>query len=626
MRTHGKAFTTTVTALTTTLAALALAASTHAGTPVAGFTDSAVATGLSSPTAVAFLPDGRLLVTEKGGALKLVDGGVASTLVSIPVCSGSEMGLLGIALDPDFASNGFIYLYRTKPAPGGCGSATNRFNQVVRVTMVADTVNIASLAELLTGIRTDFGNHDGGVLRIGPDDKLYVGAGDTGRGDNQGGPGSATNPYAQDLGALEGKILRLNLDGSVPADNPFVGTPGARGEIFAYGFRNPFRMGFDPLTGRLWVGDVGDLTVEEIDIVAAGDNHSWPYCEATLPAGCAQPGDVAPIFTYPHSGGSSLGTSITGGAFAGASFGGLGNDYFFGDYTGNDIYHLEPNAGRTGVTGGVTTFVANAGGPVDIVFGPDGALYYVAINIGEVRRVAPNVAPPSEVDAYLCFKATLVRGTEPLPSGTTTSLSDEVAPGPLTFDVRKAASFCTPVSVNGSTVVEPDAHQEGFSIKRIKGSPKFAKALVSTSDPFGSRNLFLTQETSLLVPSSAVGGNSGAPPYVLTTVDHYKCYRANLAKGSPRWVAPASPTVSGLFYPIGQDLVLKRPTRYCEPVSADGSTINAPEAKLVCYGAKLPPGVKYPKYGVSVNNPDFGEDLLGTTAIGELCVPASATP
>jgi hypothetical protein len=110
-------------ALATLVVTLIAAPAARAGTPVAGFSDTAVATGLASPTAVAFLPDGRLLVTQKGGALRLVDAGVATTLVTIPVCSASEMGLLGIALDPDFGSNGFVYLYRTNQAPGGCGSA-----------------------------------------------------------------------------------------------------------------------------------------------------------------------------------------------------------------------------------------------------------------------------------------------------------------------------------------------------------------------------------------------------------------------------------------------------------------------------------------------------------------------
>src|SRR5690606_21099195 len=137
------------------------------------------------------------------------------------------------------------------------------------------------------------------------------------------------------------------------------------------------------------------------------ENHSWPYCEGTLPAGCAEPGDVAPIFTYPHSGPGALGSSITGGAFAGASFGGRENDYFFGDYTGNAIYHAEVNASRNDIVGAPTPFVTSAGGPVDIVFGPDGALYYVAINTGHVRRVAPIASPAPTTDAYLCYRAVL---------------------------------------------------------------------------------------------------------------------------------------------------------------------------------------------------------------------------
>ncbi|MBY0277442.1 PQQ-dependent sugar dehydrogenase [Candidatus Binatia bacterium] len=619
MRTYGK-----LTTIALTVLALALARPARAGTPIAGFDDTLVVDSLSSPTAIAFLPDGRLLVAEKSGALKLVTAGVASTLVNIPVCSTSEMGLLGIAVDPAFASNGFIYLYRTNPV-NGCGSATGRFNEVVRVTMASNAIDIGSLSVLLTGMRTDNGNHDGGGLRIGPDGKLYVGVGDTGKGDNIGGPGSSTNPYAQDQNALEGKILRLNLDGTIPADNPFVGQVGKRAEIFAYGLRNPFRMGFDPLTGSLWVGDVGDLTVEEIDIVTSGDNYSWPYCEATQPSGCAQPGDVAPIFSYPHGGGSSLGSSITGGVFAGASFGGLENDYFFGDYTGSAIYHLEPNGSRNGVTGGATTFVSNAGGPVDFAFGPDGALYYVAILDGEVRRVAP-LAAPSDVDAYLCYKAALARGEAPLPKGTQVALSDAVVPGPQSFDVKKAITLCNPASVNASSVIEPTAHQEGYQVKRVAGAPKFAKALESTSDQFASRTLLLSQESSLLVPSSAAAGSGGAPAYGLTTVDHYKCYKASLAKGSPKFIAPAPPTVSDDFFPGGQALTIKKPTRYCEPVAADGSPIGTPASKLVCYGVKLPSGIKLAKTTVSTSNPDFGSDVLVATAVSELCVPASIAP
>ena len=376
---------------TLAITVFALAAVARAGTPPPGFTDTAVATGLSLPTAFAFLPDGRMLMTEKAGALRLVDGGVVTTLITISVCGGSEMGLLGIAIDPNFGANGFVYLYRTNPAPGGCGSAVDRFNQVVRVTMALDdTIDPLSLTVLLTGIRTDNGNHNGGGLRIGPDGKLYVGVGDTGLGDNQGGPGSSTNPYSQDLGALEGKVLRLELSGLPAAGNPFIGVGGAREEIFALGFRNPFRFGFDVLTGALWLGDVGDLTIEELDIVVAAGDYAWPHCEGTQPPACQMGGDIDPIFTYPHTGGSSLGSSITGGAFGEAGSGSLQGDYFFADFIARVVYRATPNLARDDI-GAPAAFVTDAGnvfgGPVDLRFGPDGALYYLTFSPGEVRRV-----------------------------------------------------------------------------------------------------------------------------------------------------------------------------------------------------------------------------------------------
>jgi glucose/arabinose dehydrogenase len=373
-------------------ATLLLAAPARAGTVSdPGFTDTAVATGLSQPTALAFLPDGRMLVTQKTGALVLVDGQTKTTLITLTVCSGSEMGLLGVAVDPDFASNGFVYLYRTKPGAGGCSTSSGRFNQVVRVTLNAGTVNPASLVELLSGIRTNNGNHDAGTVRIGPDDKLWVSVGDTGAGDVNGAPGTSTNPYAQDLGALEGKVLRLELDGSPAAGNPFLATPGARGEVYALGFRNPFRMGFDPQTGRLWIGDVGQNNFEELNIVQAAGNYSWPRCEGTEPPGCMLAGDVAPIYTY--STGGTMGRSVIGGDFARAGFGPYEGQYFFGDNAASNIYRATVNAARDDVTS-VQTFVSSAGGPADIVFGPGPALYYTAINTGEVRQVVARYPRP----------------------------------------------------------------------------------------------------------------------------------------------------------------------------------------------------------------------------------------
>jgi glucose/arabinose dehydrogenase len=388
----------------------------YAGTPIAGFSDTLVASGFTQPTAIAFLPDSRMLVTEKGtggattagsAALKLVNNGTVTTLTTIPVCTSSEMGLLGVAVDPSFNTNGFVYLYRTAPDGGNsCADAIGRFNEVMRVTMSGNTVVPGSLTQLQPGIlemRTDNGNHDGGGLRIGPDNKLYVSVGDSGLGDT-GPPGSATNPYSQDLNEIVGKVLRLNVDGTPAAGNPFIGTAG-RDEIWAFGLRNPFRFGFDPVTGRLWLGDVGQDTIEELDIIQSGGNYAWPQCEGTLPTGCEAnvtgPGPVIdPIFQYYQPevappGEPALGRTIIGGAFSGAAFGSYAGYYFFGDQNSSNLYSAVPNAARDDIVGTPQAFVTSAAGPVDIVFAPGGrALYYVAINAGQVRVVTPGYARP----------------------------------------------------------------------------------------------------------------------------------------------------------------------------------------------------------------------------------------
>jgi glucose/arabinose dehydrogenase len=456
------------------LASLTFTAAASAGSPISGFQETVFQGGLTGPTAIAFLPDGRMLITEQGGALKLSDGTSVSTLITIPVCSAIEMGLLGVAVDPNFTSNGFVYLYRTKN-PGSCATSTGRFNEVVRITIgPGDTVNPASLTVLVTGAQTDGGNHNGGCLRIGPDGKLYVGVGDTGLGDNQGGPGSSTNPYSQDLSVLMGKVLRINLpDGSIPADNPFFNQAGKRGEIFAYGFRNPFRFSFDPVTGKLWLADVGDSTVEEIDIVTSGGNYAWPHCEGTLPAGCEQPGDIDPIFTYLHSGSSSLGTCIIGGGFAPAGFGGLGNDYFFGDCTSSNIYSAAPTGAQRDGVSTPASFLSGGNTPSDVIFGPDGALYYVAESGNEVRRVAPttpdqpvfgskltlkdNAINPAKKSLTMLAKDGIVLGDDPRIAGGSLEVVSQV-PG-AAFD----QCYCMPAA-NWSVIGNPTDHK-GFKYK-----------------------------------------------------------------------------------------------------------------------------------------------------------------
>jgi glucose/arabinose dehydrogenase len=370
-----------------------------------GFTATILTGGLNQPTAAAFAPDGRLVVLEKGGTVRLwtAAGGLrADPLLSIATCTDSEMGLLGLAFDPEFPANHFLYLYHTQP-PGGdprrCGEGTvaGRIDRVVRVTLGDDAIDPSSLVVLLTGLRTDGGNHDGGGLAFEPDGELYVGVGDTGVGDG-GAPGTSTNPYAHDLQQLEGKILRLGRDGSPAPGNPFAAMGGDAAFVFAYGLRNPFRFSFDPIEPGphlLWVGDVGQNTWEEIDVVHAGDDLGWPRCEGREPQPACPGASVPPVYVYPHPGNANQSVSVTGGVFYdGAQFDdAYRGDYFFGDYGLDQVYRATPNTSRDGFTGAPEVFSNDPGQPVEFFVGPDGALYWVAIGLGAIVRVTEDGQP-----------------------------------------------------------------------------------------------------------------------------------------------------------------------------------------------------------------------------------------
>lgn len=356
-----------------------------------GFDVRNVVTGVTQPTAVAFLPNGQLLIAQKGGQLRLWSrrGGLRpDPVIRIPTCSQSEMGLLGIAVDPDFASSGFVYLYHTQPPagdPARCAAADGRTNRVVRVTMSGETA--ANLTVLLDGIRTDNGNHDGGGLRIGPDGYLYIGAGDTGKGDF-GDPGDATNPYAQDRQSLNGKLLRITRTGEPAPGNPFINEGGNARYVFAYGLRNPFRFNFEPVTELLWIGDVGQNTFEEVDIARGGENFGWPQCEGFEPTSSCPGSTTSPVYVYQQG---DAGSSITGGVFYthtlfGAAYQG---NYFFADYVLDKIFRAVPRHAPDGFVGPPEVFVEGAGSPVDFALAADGSLYYAAYAANAVRRVLP---------------------------------------------------------------------------------------------------------------------------------------------------------------------------------------------------------------------------------------------
>ena len=354
------------------LALLALVAvPTWAAVP-SGFSDAQWVGSLPTTTAMTFLPDGRALVTQQGGALRVVKNGalLVTPALTLTVDARGERGLLGVTVDPQFAANGWIYLYYTTPSPVV-------HNRLSRFTVSGDAVVAGSETVLLDLTALTASNHNGGAIHFGPDGRLYIAVGDN----TDGGK-------AQRLDSLLGKILRLNKDGSIPDDNPFVAsTTGANRAIWARGLRNPFTFSFQPGTGRLHINDVGQASWEEINVGAAGANYGWPATEGATTNAAYR----SPVYAYPHGSGSFAGCAITGGAFydpATAMFpGSYVGKYFFADYCNGWINVLDP------ATGAVVNFASGISSAVDLDVGPDGALYYLARRDSAVRRISHSQAP-----------------------------------------------------------------------------------------------------------------------------------------------------------------------------------------------------------------------------------------
>jgi len=343
-----------------------------------------VAFGLRRPVAIAGLPDGRVLINEKAGTVRVydADGGLAATPVldlTDRVDSGAnERGLLGIAPAPDFAESGLVYVaYSALPD----GTLT-----LSRVPLGApDREQV-----LLTQKHADFGNHNGGQLAFGPDGYLYWVLGD-------GGSAGDPNGNGQSLGTLLAKILRIDVSRAcgelpycVPADNPFVGVDGARPEIWLYGLRNAWRFSFDHADGSLWIGDVGQGAKEEIDHLGPGDggaNLGWSCREGTTVFNEAQCDDDAvytdPVFEYDTS---LDGCSVIGGfVYRGQRFADLAaGTYVASDYCSSTAWAIRANADGTYSTGTIGTFPAQ---PTSFGTDSNGELYLVNDLPGQLHRV-----------------------------------------------------------------------------------------------------------------------------------------------------------------------------------------------------------------------------------------------
>src|SRR4051794_17318692 len=350
----------------------------------AGFQDSVYSQGYVAPTSMEFAPDGRLFVTEQGGRLRVHLPANTSPLttpfVTLPTSANGERGLLSVTLDPNFMTDGFVYVYYTANTPA-IHNRVSRFTAVDadpdpnvyrpgNTAVAGSELVLMDLDNLSTAT-----NHNGGAMHFGPDGKLYVAVGENANGTN-----------SQTLSNRLGKMLRINPDGTIPDDNPFNGqVTGANRAIWVLGLRNPFTFTFQPDTGRMFINDVGQSAFEEVDDGIAGSNYGWPGIEGYR---TGQPLPTIgtyrdPLLAY----GRAVGQTIAGGAFYNPAVPQFPQQYvgkyFFGDYSADWVRYIDPAVNRPPIN----NFASSVDGAVDLEVGADGLLYYLAINTGTVGRI-----------------------------------------------------------------------------------------------------------------------------------------------------------------------------------------------------------------------------------------------
>jgi len=348
-----------------------------------------VAAGLSGPIDLQAPPGdtARVFIAEKSGLIRILrDGAILPRPflnLTLLVSGGSEQGLLGLAFHPNYGVDGRFFVHYTDKSGD---------TRVVAFTVSSDPDSAAPSGTEILFVDQPYSNHNGGQIAFGPDGHLYVALGDGGLGGDPQGNG-------QSLATLLGKILRLDVDAgapyAVPSDNPFAGQAGARGEIWSYGWRNPWRFAFDAASGAMWIADVGQDAWEEVDVEpagAGGRNYGWKIMEGdhcyAPSANCDTTGLVRPLLEYGHG----EGCSITGGyVYRGSELPQLDGWYFYGDFCTGLIRSVRPGLGGATESMDWTALLRRSGGgPLNQLssFGVDGrGELYVLLLDGDVYKL-----------------------------------------------------------------------------------------------------------------------------------------------------------------------------------------------------------------------------------------------
>ena len=462
--------------------------------------DVMIASGLSNPTAMAIAPDGRIFVTLQGGSLRVIknEALLSTPFLTVPVTSNNERGLLGIAFDPGFASNRYIYIYYTATSD----PVVNRVSRFRASSTNPDVAESGSETIILNDLPSQTGWHNGGAIHFGNDGKMYIAVGEGHSGSN-----------AQSFTTLAGKMLRIdpaafapgNPNAMIPTDNPFYTTAtGINRAIWALGLRNPFTFDIQPTTGRIFINNVGENTWEEINEAwvgpntgsNAGFNFGWPTCEGPQGTGagnCTSTSFKYPFYSYRQAGGTC---AITGGTFYNPTTVNFPSeyvgDYFFADYCAGWIKSIDLSSGVVTdfITGGIND-------PVDLKVANNGNLFYLSRNggSGRVNKVSYlNTNQPPSIISH--------------PASTTVPVGQSA-----TFNV--SASGTNPLSYqwqrNGSAI--SGATAASYTLSNVQTSDNGASFRVIVSNAFGnatSNSATLTVSSNQAPTGTIVQPASGA--------------------------------------------------------------------------------------------------------------------